>query len=605
MIRTFWRQLPEIVSFSALLALLSSLAAAWSLLTEGYPLLALEVFRNHLALALGVGGCFLVVAVALRPLAAKWLPPRLALPAVTALAMGPWIAYFGYRINLYRGIRPSQLLDSYALEVNLLYLLGCGLVWVVLVALRSRPVSPTTGRVWLLASLMVLLLVIHGALTFAFAPREQPHEMPNVLVLLIDALRADHLSGYGYGRETSPSLDALAADGVTFRHTIAQSTFTKSSIASLFTGRNVFQHGVYWGSQRETPESITSDLLGLEENTLAERLREGGYYTTAWVQNSHLRGFMGFSQGFVSYRDQQGSIEKINGRFRHWLGNGAQRYPWMAYLHYIDLHDPYLPKPPYDTLFGSYTEVYKGLDLANWGTYLEAVRNGEEVPTELEVEQYRVLYDGLIRMVDDKIGRLLEELKTAGLYDRTLIVVTSDHGDAFMEHGFISHSTTPYDELVKVPLIVKFPDSRHRGQTIEEQVRLIDVLPTVLDVVGIEGDATIAGCGLVDLLTTPGKPRPPGCVFAFSEIAETGAYPTVAVRTKEKKLIHFEKANDQLFDLLDDPGEHRPIEPTEEDDLHLESMAFQVVADRALKDQEQIELDEQQIRELKALGYID
>ncbi len=605
MIRNFWHRLPRIAILSLLLALVTSLASASRFLTEGYPLLALEVFRNHATLALAVGGTFLLLREGALALFAGRLAPRLGRGLATAMAMVPWVAYFGYRLNLSRGIRPSQLLDAYALEVNLFYLLGCGLLFGFLLILRSRPEPERKNGIGWLAGLAAFLLALHGGLAMAFGPRDEPHPRPNVLILLIDTLRADHLGVYGYDRDTSPALDALAADSVLFRHAIAQSTFTKSSIASLFTGRNVYQHGVYWGSHRETPDSIKSDLLSLEEETLAERLRAADYYTTAWVQNSHLRGFMGFSQGFVSYHDQQGSIERIHRKFRHWLRNGAQRYQWLTYLHYIDLHDPYRPEAPYDSMFGSFTDVYENIDLANWGTYLQAVRDGEVVPTELEIEQYRALYDGLIRKIDDEIGTVLEELKARGLYDEALIIVTSDHGDGFMEHGFISHSTTPYDELIRVPLIVKLPGNQHRGQVVEQQVRLIDIVPTVMEVVKIRADRELPGCGLLQLMASPETPRPPGCGYAVSEIAESGAYPSVAVRSAEKKLIHFENKDDELYDLLADPGERTPRSPVDEEDLRLETIAQQVLVERSLQDREQVELDERQIQELKALGYID
>ena len=137
----------------------------------------------------------------------------------------------------------------------------------------------------------------------------------------------------------------------------------------------------------ELPGAVSSDLLPAGERTLAEALRPAGYLTAAWVQNSHLRDFMGFAQGFVEYRDQQGGIERIHRRFLRWLRSAGGHYPWFAYLHYIDLHDPYLPEPPYDTLFGAFAPVYEGIDLAEWGAYLEAVRHGRETLSAAEVAQ--------------------------------------------------------------------------------------------------------------------------------------------------------------------------------------------------------------------------
>ena len=143
------------------------------------------------------------------------------------------------------------------------------------------------------------------------------------------------------------------------------------------------------------------------------------------------------------------------------------------------------------------------------------------------------------------------------------------------------------------------------GWSIEQQVRLIDLVPTVMEVVKIRADRDLPGCGLLDLMASPETTRPPGCGYAVSEIAETGAYPSVAVRSAEKKLIHFENEDDELYDLLADPGERNPISPDSEEQRRLEAIAQQVLVERSLQDREQVELDERQIQELKALGYID
>jgi arylsulfatase A-like enzyme len=439
--------------------------------------------------------------------------------------------------------------------------------------------------------------------------------------LLIDALRADHLSSYGYRRQTTPAIDALARDGVLFRQAIAQSTFTKSSIATLFTGRYPFQHGVYWGSLELASGAVISDVLPEEEICLAEELRERGYLTAAWVQNSHLRQVMGFGQGFVSYRDSQGSIERIHRKVRPWLRGAARRYPFFAYLHYIDLHDPYRPPPPYDTLFGDPGDVYGGVDLDEWGAFLAAVREGKRRLSAAEVAGLEALYDGQLRHIDDEIGRLFAELRALGLYDRSLIVVTADHGDGFMEHGFISHSTTPYEELVRVPLVVKLPGGRFAGTVVERQVRLADVMPTILDAVGARRWPRLAGCSLLPLIAEgewfeprSGEPRSGepdagdlegDCDLAVIEIAEEGAYPVVAIRRGGWKYIHHQKRPDELYDLARDPGERvNRLPEGGEAAAELERLALEVVARRP-DAADRVELDEQAKRELKALGYLE
>jgi arylsulfatase A-like enzyme len=605
--RSSLRLLPGLLGAGALLGALDGAIAGWHYQAAGYPGLLLATVRDHLHLGLLLALGFWLLFAGAELLARRWLPPRWALALAAALAAAPVIALAGYRLNRQLGIRPAEIFTPYALKANLLLLGLCGLLWLLLVvALRRwrREGAAPPGKGALVAVAAALVAVNAAPLAF-LAPPGEAGERPPVLVILIDALRADHVGADGYDRPTTPALDALAADGVLFRQAISHSTFTKSSIASLFTGRYPYQHGVYWGSWRETPESITSDLLRPQETTLAERLRQRGYLTAAWVQNSHLRAFMGFAQGFVHYRDQQGPVTRINRLFRRWLDR-AGRYPFFVYLHYIDLHDPYQPPPPYDTMFGPPADAYAGVDLAEWGAYLEAVRRGEVELSPEQLAAMQVLYDGQLRFIDDQIGLLLADLKRRGLYEKSLIVVTADHGDGFGEHGFIAHSTVPYEELVRVPLIVKLPGERFAGRKVEAPVGLVDVLPTVLQVAGAPppGDE-VAGCSLLPLIEQGEAGWDPVCSEAVIEIAEEGAYPIVAVRTARYKYIHHEKRPDELYDLTADPGEHHNLAPaTEGEPLRLAERAQEVVKQRRLAE-ERIELDEKTIRELKALGYID
>ncbi len=587
----------------------------------GFPLLAVDSIRRGVHWAVAGVVVFLLVYELLRRAITGWLPKGFVVPVAAGLAAAPFAALLGLEMNRRWGIRPAEILTSYALARNLGLLAFCGALY-VLVCLVLRRWHPAPGRrAWLgLAALAAAVGLLNAGVAGAFGRSvEAKARRPDVVVLLIDALRADRLSSDGYRRQTTPAIDGLARDGVLFRQAVAQSTFTKSSVATLFTGRYPYQHGVYWGSLRLSSGQVISDLLREEETTLAEELRKRGYLTAAWVQNSHLRRVMGFAQGFVSYRDSQGSIERIHRAFRPWLRGPGRRYPYFAYLHYIDLHDPYRPEPPYDTLFlpegerlGDGGDVYAGIDLDEWGAYLAAVREGRRQPSAAEVEGFEALYDGQLRYIDDQIGELLQELRDLGLYDRSLIVVTSDHGDGFMEHGFISHSTTPYEELVRVPLVVKFPDGRFAGRVVERQVRLVDVMPTVLEAAGARRWPEIAGCSLLPLVEEGewSRARPsadPGadCDVAVIEIAEEGAYPVVAVRREGWKYIHHEKRPDELYDLERDPGERvNRLAEGGEVASELERIALEVVARRP-DPADRVELDEQAVRELKALGYLE
>ena len=607
-----WRELlPPALLLGGLAGLLLGLAVGAHYLGAGFPWMFLDALAREMTTAVAAALLFLLLLVPIERLFDRRLPPFVATAAAAAVAGAPILAAAGYRLNRALGIRPEELFTPYALPPNLALvvaaavLLGLTAWWFTRLRVPSSSgLRPGRGAV---VAVVTLAVAFQGAAWLGSRGTDDGRR-PDVLILLVDALRADHLSSYGYPRPTTPALDALAEDAVRFEQAIASSTFTKSSIASLLTGRHPYQHGVYWGSL-ERGSGVIADLLPAAETTLAEVLADHGYLTAAWVQNSHLRDFMGFGQGFVDYHDQQGGIERIHRRFGRFLRGPGPRHPFFAYLHYIDLHDPYLPEPPYDTMFGGDRRVYEGIDLAEWGAYLKAVREGREVPSADELERLRGLYDGQLRYVDEQIGLLLAELRERGLYDDSLIVVTSDHGDAFYEHGAISHSTTPYEELVRVPLLVKLPGNRFAGRTVDAQVRLIDVFPTVLKAVGIQDDVPgVAGCALQPLLRAePGTAdREPACQVAVIEIAQGEGAPTVAVRTGGLKYIHHESGDGELYDLVADPGERVDLLAERPEDVRrLRRLVLDVVAARDAEPAQRLDLDERTVRELKALGYLD
>ncbi len=523
-------------------------------------------------------------------------------PLASLLAVCPGLAWGGYELNRWLGIHPRQLLSSHALSPNLGIIgaaLGAAILLTVLVGRRWGG----SGRPLAVAGLVGLLLAGSHAWLFRDG---QEKSRPDVLILLIDALRADHVGVYGHARDTTPHLDRLAADGVRFAETVASSTFTKTSIASLFTGRHPYQHGVYWGAWTDADGRVQADLLTERETTLAEHFRERGYLTEAWVQNGHLRRAFGFAQGFVHYRDQQGHSPRINRLFRRFLQRAGQRYPYLAYLHYIDLHDPYQPPNSFRDRFGDPGAPYEGIDLTRWGSYLEAVRGGSERPTEEQLRGWELLYDAQLAAVDAEIGELLDALRAEGRYDETLIVVTSDHGDAFGEHGVISHSTAPYDELVLVPWIVKLPANRFAGKVIESQVALVDLLPTVADAVGLAGGVGAAGCSRWPEIRG-GERDGDDCALAISEIAEVeGQEATIGLRRHQRKYIRSHGGREQLFDLALDPEERidRADDPVFQSELEeLRHLAFEILAARQ-RGAQRIDVDPATLEQLKALGYI-
>ena len=440
---------------------------------------------------------------------------------------------------------------------------------------------------------------------------------PNVILIVIDCLRADHLSAYGYERDTTPHLERFCADAVRFENAISHSTYTKTSIASLFTSKNPYQHGVYRGSDRDAADRIVSDVLGDEHTTLAERLGGAGLVTGGWLHQGQLRSYMGFAQGFDFYTNEESSAVTIHQRFGAWRRRLGAATPYFAYLHYLDLHDPYRPQGDYATRYGRHSDIHERIDLdvVGWGTFHQEVRSGARVLSEADVEQLEASYDGLLRFVDAAVGYLFEQLKAEGVYDDSLIVVTSDHGDGFLEHGFLAHSAAPYDELVRVPLFVKLPGGTFGGTVVDDQVRLIDVVPTVLDVLGLARPVELEGTSLMPLMGGAASVeaariagwQPPGP--AISEIAEDLSPAALSIRTNERKYLYFPaEERDELFDLAADPAERRSlVDPGSQPPADLQALRAQARAIwEASQEQavEEVTLDPQTVEELRALGYV-
>ncbi|MFQ5708457.1 MAG: sulfatase-like hydrolase/transferase [bacterium] len=543
-------------------------------------------------------------------------------------AKNPWLSYVASGVLflppfLYLGYRINQFHLPAFLTIRSLFWNGViGVVFLIVWFFALRIVYPWTqlsllhkqsfslkacSTVKLLGMLLSFVVILNMIPCFdKLYSKEEPF---NIIVILIDALRADHLGCYGYSRQTSPNIDELAKAGVIFKQAISQSTFTKSSIASLFTGKYPYHHQVYWGNKQDSKNNITSDVLSEDEMTLAEALLHQKYITSAWVNNVHLKSHMGFSQGFTIYSDREGSIEWINKKFLRWLEYIGIKYKTFTYLHFLDLHDPYNPKAPYDTLYGKYSDFYSQVNFKEWGAYLNKIREKQISLEDKDVKQLISYYDGLITYIDNQLGRLFAELKKKGVYDRSMIIFTADHGDAFMEHGFISHSFVPYDELLKVPLIIKFPRSLYAGKVIEDQVRLIDLKPTIMQFLNVKLAQKVDGHSLLTFLDqkygndTKGEfPQ-----YAVSEIAVKGGYPIISVRTGDFKYIHFQNKKDEFYNLRADPLERENSIDVEKQRLEpFKVLTGRIVAARALAKtkKKKISLDEETVKKLKALGYI-
>jgi arylsulfatase A-like enzyme len=300
----------------------------------------------------------------------------------------------------------------------------------------------------------------------------------NVVLVSIDTLRADHLGVYGYGKSTTPAMDALAGESAVFLNTYASAPWTLPSHVAMLTSLNGIHHGVYYENDRMNPSLIT----------LADFLRADGYFCAALTGAAFVSSFYGFSKGFDSYGMGQGEMtsqrlaEKTAQESLEWLDTNSDK-PFFLFVHTYQAHAPYSAPEPYNTMFTEKTAKWKEFDIGKdlggkYGFY-------KRLPED-ERQNVVGLYDGEIRYTDDVLIKpLINKLRALNIYDRTLLIVTSDHGEGLYDHATWDHIHNLYDESLKVPLIIKFPGSKHAGRKLSPIVRLIDIMPTILEELGI------------------------------------------------------------------------------------------------------------------------
>lgn len=412
----------------------------------------------------------------------------------------------------------------------------------------------------MLAALGTGLLIADAVATVpaaAPAPAGQLAVAPdyNVILISIDSLRADHMSAYGYRRDTSPAMAALARDGVLFRNASSTTSWTLPGHMSILTGRSLLGHGVVTDAQK----------LGDDIPTLAEGLKGAGYATHAIVSAPYVEARYGFDRGFDSYDDQtirfatHGASYKevtaplLQNTAAEWLDrNGSRKF--FLFLHYWDVHYDYAPGAPYDTMFDPH---YEGqIDGVNF--YFNDAVHADMA--ERDLEHVLALYDGEIRLVDDHIAKLRAKLDEIGVGGKTIIVITSDHGDEFFEHDRKGHHRTLYDEVLRVPLIVYVPGVKPQRSEVAMETSTIDIMPTVLGLVGAPVPPGVEGADLTDVAYL-GRPEWDRTTIAELYRTESLNVQVSLRRTGEKVIHHFNDRLVESYDIATDPGEHsrRPI----------------------------------------------
>lgn len=471
-------------------------------------------------------------------------------------------------------------------------------------------------------------------------------KQPNVILLVMDSVRAANLSCYGYARPTTPHIDALAREGTLYEKAISVGCWTLPVHATLFTGLYPLNHGV----------TISRDALPSSYPTLAAQLKAHGYRTACFSNNPYIGRATGLGTGFdtleelwtavrprghrrtkmgrlIKYLEGYGapakpaiamarSLQKAramvkrrrntrdsgaagtNERIRRWLDHSSRAAgPFFMFVNYMECHEPYAPPSPYDRKF--MPAQYSPWRVARLGTNKNVLAGGSETARRENLEILQALYDGELNYLDARLGELIADLRRRGLLDNTLLVVTADHGDSLGEHDQIGHRVSLFEQLVHVPLVIRWPERFAAGARVAEQVQLIDLHATLLDAAAVPlGER--AGKGAQSLLGTA-----PGRRVAIAENTAPKAHGSILsrmVRTDRYKLIWNSNQRHELYDLHEDPAESRNLAQS-----HAETVAQleqQLDAWRQSLEADNIqvaeaEYDEAVLARLRDLGYVD
>ncbi len=490
---------------------------------------------------------------------------RFALNTHPLVVSGIPLGFFWLVLGVYEVLTLTRTQDviagRFALEPAHWWIFGLtvalgGLVFLARTFLAARP------RQILVAALIAIGLAGLGWL--ANLPEAPPGRL-NVLLITVDTLRVDHLSCYGYDRPTTPHLDLLASRGTRYLRSVSQAPHTHPSMASLLTS-------VY-------PTELGGELKYIPYHlpTLAEVFANAGYRTAAVSSNAWIKSALGFDQGFRHfdqtsamsefYADEQRATWKNAGDVTAaglaWLAANAEK-PFFLWLHYLDPHHPYEPPAPWDTRFRS-----TDLPQSAWLTRLRQLPTGKQTEElaararqndESARAEFRAvvdLYDGEIAFTDEQIGRVLHRLVELGVENQTVVAFTADHGEEFLDHGAWGHSHTLFDELIHVPLILRYPGQAEPGGVRSQLVRTLDLAPTLLTLAQLEVPKTMAGRNLLALDRARPEKDPP----AVSVLTKTRQF---SIESEGFKLITAPRAGALLlFNLAEDSGEQHDLAATE------------------------------------------
>ncbi|MFH1269308.1 MAG: sulfatase [Planctomycetota bacterium] len=441
---------------------------------------------------------------------------------------------------------------------------------------------------------------------------------PNVLLIVLDTVRSDHLSCYGYPRQTTPNLDAFAAGSRRYTNVLSPGGWTLPSHSSLFTGLPASAHGA----------RFTHQFLDERPATIAQELREAGYQTAAWSCNPYYAGpRCGLDRGFAAF-SSCGSAVQMHQELGEWF---RRKYrpdkPFFVFLNYIEAHAPYRLPPERAPKWATKEIFAKWRDIPSetWSRVIDHMVSGQDLFSPEEFLEAETLYDEEIAYLDTKLGQLFDFLSRNGFEDKTLAIVTADHGEHFNEHHMTEHSFSLYEPIVRVPLIVRFGDRFPAGED-GCLVQSHDVFPTILDVAEVQWKRQSAhhceslpvGEGARPRLAVAEYLAP--CLGHIDRVVKT--YPRIdcsrflrslrAVQFGGMKLILPSRGEPELYSLEKDPLELRNLageRPDVVSDLSarlgawltsFEHYSFSPTA----QDDVQAQTSEQEFRAARGLGYV-
>ncbi|MEP0847426.1 MAG: sulfatase [Phycisphaerae bacterium] len=456
-----------------------------------------------------------------------------------------------------------------------------------------------------------------------------PNPTTNVVLYLIDTLRADRLGCYGYARPTTPNIDALARESVLFEHAHAPAPWTLPSVPSILTSTFLCEHGVVVEGQKISPNLYT----------LAERLRLAGYHTASMYVNDFAGPVTGLDRGYDVCQKFQEVVDAAD--VESWL-RGRPDKPFLLYVHNIEPHNPFNASEQAARKFAKVPEARRerlSRMLGYYRRFLRLKHTGEgrarhrDTTRQQEAllagmreaeDDFSDLYDAVVYEADERLGRIIGTLKRWSLWDDTLLIVLSDHGEELADHGAFLHSQSVYQELAAVPLIVKFPRGEFSGKRVSTVISLIDVLPSIFDYFGrMDLAAGARGRSLMPLIRGEDDRRDAPIVVTtvrenrtkyFRPWAETRGERNIALRTIDgewKGIWNVDLNTFELYNLFQDPREQDNL--AESNPELLEAMFTvarpwyeQCLAGRQQGEQTPLEqIDPAVLKNLAQLGYVD